>query len=239
MPRLRFSMTTLLVAVGVIAIGCAALRYASPLVAGWALTVTLPTMLLAILAAVARPGRVRMFWAGFALFGWGYFVVVFVPVFYTSIGRYLVSSTVTSAAYPMFTRPESPPAPSRPGEIVVWARANHRLLVNGEPVERAGLVDELKRRGRAEDRPTVSMYVEIPEQYEVILRAAGSAGIGPTSVDIFSIGMLPNVDDFERVGHILFALLFALVGGLLARWLLGSPGQRESGTTAAQVASRP
>jgi hypothetical protein len=79
MTRLRFSLAQLMAAVIFIGLGFAALRSASPLWASAVFTVTVPVLSAAVLGAMARRGRARMTWAGFALFGWIYLGTTFGP----------------------------------------------------------------------------------------------------------------------------------------------------------------
>jgi hypothetical protein len=79
MSRLRFTLAQLMAAVIFIGLGFAALRSASPLWASAVFTVTLAVLSAAVLGAMARRGRARMTWAGFALFGWIYLGTTFGP----------------------------------------------------------------------------------------------------------------------------------------------------------------
>jgi hypothetical protein len=66
-------------AVVFIGLGFAALRLASLLWASAVFTLTVAVLSAAILGAMARRGRTRMTWAGFALFGWIYLGTTFGP----------------------------------------------------------------------------------------------------------------------------------------------------------------
>jgi hypothetical protein len=79
MTRLRFSLAQLMAAVIFIGLGFAALRSASRLGASAVFTLTVAVLSAAILGAMARRGRPRMTWAGFALFGWIYLGTIFGP----------------------------------------------------------------------------------------------------------------------------------------------------------------
>jgi hypothetical protein len=79
MTRLRFTLAQLMAAVIFIGLGFAALRSASRLGASVVFTLTVGVLSAAILRAMARPGRTRMTWAGFALFGWIYLGTTFGP----------------------------------------------------------------------------------------------------------------------------------------------------------------
>ena len=76
MPGFRMSIAGLLGIVAVIAIGLAGMRSASTLWTTAAATVTLALLLMALLASILLDGTERAFWAGFALFGWSYLLLV-------------------------------------------------------------------------------------------------------------------------------------------------------------------
>jgi hypothetical protein len=76
MHPLRISLATLLAIVAIIALGLAGMTSASSFWTAAAATVTLALLLAAVLAACLLAGSDRAFWAGFALFGWIYLVLV-------------------------------------------------------------------------------------------------------------------------------------------------------------------
>jgi hypothetical protein len=79
MTRLRFTLAQLMAAVVFIGLGFAALRSASLLWASAVFTLTVAVLSMAVLGAMARRGRARMPWVGFALFGWIYLGTAFGP----------------------------------------------------------------------------------------------------------------------------------------------------------------
>jgi hypothetical protein len=74
----RFSIAGLLGLVLVSSIGLAALRYASAVWAGVMFLLTCGLLGLAILGVACRQGADRVWWLGFAVFGWGYLILIFV-----------------------------------------------------------------------------------------------------------------------------------------------------------------
>ena len=72
-----FSLRQLLVWMGVIAMGCVALRSASTIWVAVMLGLALLTMTAAILFAVFRQGAERAYWIGFATFGWMYLLLLY------------------------------------------------------------------------------------------------------------------------------------------------------------------
>src|SRR5262245_32269590 len=72
----QFRFRTLLVAVALVGLGITALLNASSTWAHDLLFATIVLLTLAIPLACYRPGEKRAFWAGFALFGWVYLLLL-------------------------------------------------------------------------------------------------------------------------------------------------------------------
>ena len=72
MTRYRFTLAQSMAIVLLIGVGLAAMRSASVLWSSTVFTLTVAVLSAAILGAMARRGRARMTWVGFALFGWVY-----------------------------------------------------------------------------------------------------------------------------------------------------------------------
>ena len=79
MKRIRFTIANLLVVVLFVAVGFAGLRESSDLWESGLLTLTLGALLISILLAVHRAESRRAFGIGFALFGWIYLGLTFMP----------------------------------------------------------------------------------------------------------------------------------------------------------------
>jgi hypothetical protein len=79
MTHLRFTLAQLMAIVLLVGVGLVALRSASVLWSSVVFTLTVGVLSAAILGAMARRGRARMTWAGFALFGWIYLGTTFGP----------------------------------------------------------------------------------------------------------------------------------------------------------------
>lgn len=79
MYRPRFSLRSLLGLFLFVAIGCASLLRATPLIAAMVCGATLLLPLAAIPLCIYRTGGQRAFWLGFALFGLAYYVIVCGP----------------------------------------------------------------------------------------------------------------------------------------------------------------
>ena len=81
MSRLRFTLAQLMAVVLFIAFGFAAMRNADAFWARAAYTLALLAISAAPLGALARKGRARMAWAGFAVFAWTRLLVGALPHF--------------------------------------------------------------------------------------------------------------------------------------------------------------
>lgn len=79
MYRPRFTLRALLGLVSFVAVGCASLLRATPVVASIACGSTLLLLFATIPLCVYRTGERRAFWLGFALFGLGYYVIACGP----------------------------------------------------------------------------------------------------------------------------------------------------------------
>lgn len=112
--RGRVSIAGLMGAIVVIAVGTAALRSASPRWASAVFTLTLGVLATAVLGARYARRQRRPFWAGFALFGWGYATLAFGPWFSEHVGSKLLT---TDAIEHVFQRvnPDMGPVPSEAG----------------------------------------------------------------------------------------------------------------------------
>jgi len=95
---LRFSLKSLFGAVSVVALSLASLlqpwrSWCPSLV----LTGLLSLMLLSIPCTIYARERVRAFYVGFAIVGWGYFLLAFAPGLEASVGRRLLAGTIAES----------------------------------------------------------------------------------------------------------------------------------------------
>jgi hypothetical protein len=107
----RFSISGLLAIVAVCAVGIAALRGGSDLWFRSTYTATLAALAVATLGAMLDT-RPRGAWHGFALFGWGYYLAIFVPAIHDVIGAQFVALPFLDDLAERFQR--SPVAPLNP-----------------------------------------------------------------------------------------------------------------------------
>ena len=171
-------------------------------------TLTLATLLISILLAVHRLGSRRAFWQGFALFGWIYLGLYLVPsiesrLFTTKALRYLDSKvprpTPDGLAYFDY---------DNDGDMDLYVVNNSQpsaLFIN-------------KGNGTLED----------------VTAAAGSnpAGRQASFSNILAgpslKGSIGTTENFVRIGHSLLAVVAALMGGRLSKYLHTKNSQRTS-----------
>ena len=101
MTRLRFSISSLILLVGLSATGFAAIHLASPGWAGGLFSLSIVAMLTALLGVSYRRGPKRVYWVGFALFGWTHLVLAGAPWFSTWVGPQLFGAKLFSELYPV------------------------------------------------------------------------------------------------------------------------------------------
>jgi hypothetical protein len=197
MRRPRVSIAGLMVVVLISALGVAALKAATPLWASIVLTTTLALLGLAILGAMFRSGDRRAFWAGFAVFGWGYLTLAFGPWFATEIEPKLATSLAIARMHEKLH-----PGPSQTSAILgVNLNTWNSTVVQAGNVRMTQGVQNL--------------------QFTTTGAQAGGPGT-PLSIVLTTMPTTaPNQAEFARIGHALFALLAAFVGGVAARWFAG------------------
>jgi len=187
--RLRFSLATLMCAVCASAFACAALRFASELWASLVFTVTFGLLLVGVLGVALRQGPARAFWLGFSVFGWAYVVLAF-GWFGINVSHQLLTTKLLAYALPKLQQTANSPA------IVAVSSAGQVYSV------------PLVRRRNLPLSPDEALVVAAGADKTVKLWNA-------TTVSLPGV-QLPSWDHFQRVGHSLFGLLIALVGGLSA-----------------------
>jgi hypothetical protein len=183
----RFTIAGLMGLVVVVAVGVAALRFASELWAGILLMLTLGTLGAAVLALHERTGAKRAWWRGFALFGWGYLVLAMGPWVAEAI---------------------APKLPTTTGLDALYAR------MHPDAEDRMNLDVKNKRLYR---RTIALAALSDPTSVVAGRRARWSSLIlAPSPL---------SPESFRRVGHCLWALLVACLGGVVGR-ALHSSGER-------------
>ena len=85
MNRLRFTLAQLMAVVLFVGFGFAALRNADNFWADATYTIAIISLATALLGAIVRRGTARVSWIGFAVFGWTYLMLDFLPAWTPSI----------------------------------------------------------------------------------------------------------------------------------------------------------
>jgi hypothetical protein len=189
----RFTITGLMGLVVVVAVGAAALRFASEPWAGVLVMLTLGTLGAAVLAFHERAGVRRAWWRGFALFGWG---------------------SVVLAMGPWASEAIAPHLPTTMGLDALYAQVNPR-----GPVQQASLVDSSPIRSTVTILPSTgspSLPNPTTGPSTTVLDPTGTPAASSTR-SIFKFASNATPEFFHRVGHCLWALLVACVGGVVGR----------------------
>ena len=144
-----------------------ALIYATPLWAVVSYTLCIGLLLAAIVFAIAASGRGRFFWLGFAVFGWGYWIVLHSPIL------------------------DRQPEPH-----------NWQLSYEGPPLFTRSALEWLYSK--------VLPLVHDPPEWD----RSGTTTLNKSR--------FPSRVAFAQVGHSLFALVFALLGGAVGSFAFWS-----------------
>jgi hypothetical protein len=185
MARYRISLAGSLGIVAVIAMGLAGMRSASSLWTTAAATVTLALLLAAVIAARLLDGLDRGFWAGFALFGWSYLLLVNWDWIGGQFGHDLTAG-LSDVAEAMFAKVEVPIPPQPPATA---------FAVRTAP-------DVTTKPDADVAAPATRSAIVSPEVYHEEVRARQI-----------------KLGNFVQIGRMFLALMFGLLGGLIARAL--------------------
>jgi hypothetical protein len=195
MRRFRVHLGTLIRVVLVIGSGLAALRESNQMWDSGVFTLVLTALLVSVLLAIHRTESKRAFWLGFALFGTAYLVLSLVA----SIKPRLVTTKALAYIDSKLPRP-SPPGLAYfeydDGDIDLHVANNSQpnalYIRNGN--------------GTFQD-VTATVGLDYTGNGTLVLKNSAGLGLGGTT------------ENFVRIGHSLFALIAALIGGLLSRHL--------------------
>ena len=160
----RITIGELAVVVLVAAIGLAAIRGGSPEWAGAMFSITFFALICSPLGIALGRGPRRVYWLGFAVAGWSYLLLMYVPVLHNNVGRFLLAPNLFSYL-----------------EEVLHADAKQAVGLQSVPVEILGA-------------------------------AVTGGGFGG------NVGSVEDSSDFVRIGMAMEALLWAFLGGWVARY---------------------
>jgi hypothetical protein len=186
--RPRFSVARLLAVIALCGVGFAALRSPSHLWASAVFAVALGSLPLALLNAIYRRERQRAFWVGFLVCGAAYFAATKGPWFRDEFGPRLV----TTAALDLLYIRVAPPPTGAGGDPFTWAKA--------------AVLDE---SGSKE----YFTFVSPPRtQWAEWTEPDRTTGLG---LQVSKITLV-SPETFRSIGHSLFTLVLAALGGLYA-----------------------
>jgi hypothetical protein len=214
MPRMRVSIAGILVWVALLGVGFAALRNPSLLWSNALFSVALGTLTLAVLAAVYRRGRRRAFWVGFATCGWVYLLLALGPANESLWSPYLVTTAILDVLFEQVI--PQPPAPGAAPPAIAPA-VPAASAVNGQTW--TGQVNIRRARfGGIAVAPVESPWQawSTPDR-ELNLNPPPTPG----GISVFS------PEPFRRIGHSLFCLLIALIGGFVTRYFHATRDDRD------------
>ena len=208
----RFSFAGMMGIVVLIAFGCGALRSASDLWASAALTLAVAVLFAGILGVLFRRLDARAFWSGFALFGWGYAVLVFGPWLNTNIGPQLVTTKLLGYVHEKLQQTGQAP-------VSQIAAGRGVALLDYDSDGWADLY--VANAWSAPD----SSFTNVASSQNTLYRNLGNGRF--VNITAVANGPVPGSpwENFQRVGHSLLALFFGLIGGMLARYFYAARGQ--------------
>lgn len=193
MRGFRFSLRWLFGMVSFLAVGCGLLFYATPLLSKLTFTVAILVLLSAVAAAIYQSREHRAFWAGFAAFGLAYLWLT-CGVWQSPDGSMMLRDSLVTT------------------EILGWC---YEEL----PQRQTALVPVGGTVGYA--------YVDVTSTYTPSAMPGGpmpttviaGSNAAPPMVSGTTLFMSPAVNrmDFFTVGHSLFTIALALLGGMITR----------------------
>jgi hypothetical protein len=217
-PTFRFSIRQLLLGTTLVAIGCVALRSASPTWVAALLGLMLLTLTAAVPLAIFRQGADRAWWFGFALFGWLYVLLL---------------------AYSWGLDPNTSQSnPFRPYSLVTAQLSSSgymRMYATASPtpityyVPAAGPMPMAYPATITAQIPTGPYTTPVPPPPVYASTGSPATFYFGTNVATSTFNG-PSHDDFINVAHAFWAFLLALCGGWFTHWLYTTrPATREVG----------
>lgn len=210
--KFRFSLAKLLGAVVVVAVGLGVLVNATEWWGNLAFSFTLVALGSALGGVVYRRNGARAFWLGFLVFGGGYTFLVAVGV-----TQPLVTSNVLAFLHQRVRRFQPPW--STESVLTVRLRSDGVVLLNQQRVDLEQIPMKIG------DTPNNRVYAyEDPECVEPDFDPGIRSSFYRTLAQIGGYRQsgnpqfFPLAADFNVVGHALFALSAAVLGGLIVRY---------------------
>jgi hypothetical protein len=240
MHHLRCNIAGALGAILFVAVGLAALREADGPWDSWLFSLTLGLLLSAVLLAAHRTGVRRAFWIGFALFGWGYLSFSLIPsteprLIATKALAYLHQKNILGIrVYEMQAildldrmrahdvSPDDIMKALAPSWIVSHEQPG---LATGSASPDAGNVLSWESRYNKPDQFGNLILKANPDGEILRLRDVARVEMGPSFYTHRAVA--GTAQNFIHIGHTLFALLAAWLGGVLSRRLGSVSGTPE------------
>src|SRR5262249_55888089 len=201
MIRPRVSIGSLMCVVLVSAVGLAALRFASELLAGGMFLLTSVVLAVAVLGAIYARPRARARWLGFALFGWGYLLLAFGPWF-AEMRPLLPTSKLFEYLAPRVQEPQA---------------YTTLVFTSSTTPANAPVATQLA--------VAPSMNVQVNSPATLKSPGGGASWLVSNKILVSGLFRLDHPVQFQRVAHCLTALLAGLIGMPFA---LGFQGRREA-----------
>jgi len=196
-----FSLAFLMALIGVIAVGLAAMRHGSLPAIRATFTLTFLMLLIGLLGAIVRRGEPA--WIGFALFGWSFVLLTYVPAVQTDFGIYFPAAPLCQDLAARL-HPPAGPAPNPPDLNTQFMVAIHDITNVTIP----GFLEKHDPR-RASLSPAeeeaLDAYIDQLKNYKAQVSA----------IDI-------RRTYAQEIGQRLFVLVFGLAGAFLGRALAAS-----------------
>jgi hypothetical protein len=208
LKTLKVTIGGLMALVAFVAAGFAALLRPSRLWMSFWLSATLVWLTIALLGALFRRGSARAFWSGFAFCGWLYLLLNFGPWFQDRVSPEFATTAILELAYPWVTSIEDQVSRIAPRPLPHYSAYP------------PALVEEVLS---STVPPTPSAPAPTPKQdlsqFEVRIEFVKDHWVQWMEQDP-ETGLLDSNSipvTFLMVGHCLFCLIFAFIGGLVAR----------------------
>jgi hypothetical protein len=200
MRRVRFHIGTIVILILMLAIGFAALRESNEIWDSSTFSLTLGLLLISSLLAIHRTGSRRAFWLGFTLFGSTYLGLSLVP--------FIESRLITTKALTFLVSK----VPGSIGAGLAYFDYDNDGVVDLYVVNNSqhNALYSNKGNGTFDDVTAVAGLKPAGNQAWFSIRPALAGSIGAT-------------ENFVRIGHSLLAVVAALLGGQLSRYLHTTP----------------
>jgi hypothetical protein len=204
----RFTIVNMMMLIGVVALGMAAMRSASWWTEAAVWTVLLAALFVGLLGAIVRRGDAA--WVGFALFGWGYAALAFLPAlrdeFQVRLPMNVLLDKVTDHLLALPPDPGFEPAVEIAGNFPM-----RPVGVVQPPGMPAGSVTSSLTGGM--EFGGKLLLSESDEKRHQEFMAKVNTRISRLNALAFEI------ESARRIGHSILALTFGLIGAILGQFL--------------------